>query len=103
MHEQFANRFYGSRAWKRCRKAYAESRGGLCERCLAKGQIVPGTEVHHKIRLTPATVDDPSIALNWSNLELLCDECHAAEHGAAEKPRWCVGPDGQVVDRGRLG
>lgn len=42
--------------------------------------IVPGEEVHHKIRLTPKNVRDPSIALNWDNLELLCKDCHIKEH-----------------------
>jgi len=79
-HEQFAQRLYRSYAWQRCRAAYIQMRGGLCERCLAQGLIVPGVEVHHKVRLTPETVDDPAIALCWDNLELLCAACHQQEH-----------------------
>lgn len=80
MHNQFANGFYGSQAWKKCRTAYRQYRGGLCERCLARGLIVPGTEVHHKQYLTPDNLSDPAITLSWDNLELLCQACHDAEH-----------------------
>lgn len=84
MHEQFANQFYSSIAWRRCRTAYKRSKGGLCERCLARGLIRPGTEVHHKHRLSPENINDPSVTLSWDNLELLCGECHDREHGHAE-------------------
>lgn len=52
----------------------------MCERCLAKGLIVPGVIVHHKEHLTAANISDPNIALGFDNLELLCRDCHAAEH-----------------------
>lgn len=90
----FAHAFYVSRAWYRCRKAYAESVGGLCERCYAKGKIVPGTEVHHKIRLSQKNLSNPDIALNWANLELLCDDCHKEEHKSTR--RWRADKDGHV-------
>lgn len=76
----FARSFYLSKTWIRCRTAYAESKGWLCERCAARGEIVPGVEVHHKVRLTKANIRDPSVALNWDNLELLCKDCHMQEH-----------------------
>ena len=76
----FARSFYMSWGWISCRTAYAESRGWLCERCAARGLIVPGVEVHHKVRLTKANIKDPSVALNWKNLELLCKDCHLKEH-----------------------
>jgi len=90
---RFARQFYMSRAWVKCRKAYAASKGGLCERCWAKGLIVPGEEVHHKIRLTPENINDPSIALNHDNLELLCKNCHLEEHS---KVRWRADELGHV-------
>ena len=77
---KFARDFYVSRAWVRCRRAYAASRNHLCERCLKEGLIVPGTAVHHKIRLSPENINDPSVSLNWENLELLCDAHHQEEH-----------------------
>ena len=60
---------------------------------MKKGLIVPGDEVHHKIRLTPENITDPSIALNWDNLELLCKACHQEEHQAI---RWRVDDMGRV-------
>ena len=92
--------FYSSRTWKNCRAAYIKSVGGLCERCAAKGIVSAGTEVHHRVRLTPQTVRDPRVALAWENLELLCEECHKREHGKPEK-RWRCGPDGRVAPLGR--
>lgn len=87
MHEQFANAFYGSQAWKDCRREYRMARGGLCERCLARGLIVTGTEVHHRVRLTPENMRDPRVTLNWENLELLCAECHDMEHRGEDRIR----------------
>ena len=76
----WAKAFYVSPQWIKCRTAYAKSRGNLCERCANNGLVVPGEEVHHKERLTPRNVNDPSVALNWDNLELLCKRCHLDEH-----------------------
>lgn len=82
MAKDYAQQFYGTQAWKHCRKAYASYAGGLCERCLRNGLISPGKIVHHKIHLTPENIKDPNIALDFANLELLCEECHADEHAA---------------------
>lgn len=89
--------FYGSPAWKNCRAAYIKSVGGLCERCKAHGLIVPGVEVHHKIRLTPGNVKDPNVALAWSNLELLCESCHHEEHRKQKARRWRCDEQGHVI------
>lgn len=91
---KFAHAFYSTPQWISCRKAYAASKGYLCERCLAKGLYVPGEQVHHKIRLTPDNLSDPSIALNWENLELLCSSCHQEEHKG--KKRWRTDEAGRV-------
>lgn len=93
--------FYVSRKWRKCRKAFANSKGNLCERCLQRGIINPGSkeqplEAHHKIPLTDENVTDPKIALNWDNLELLCKPCHDKERERKAK-RWKVGPDGRVI------
>lgn len=79
-HPQFAQAFYNSTAWKHARALKKKQAGGLCERCLARGLIVPGVHVHHKIRLTPENLNDPSVTLNLDNLELLCEPCHQQEH-----------------------
>ena len=93
--------FYTSWQWRKCRKAFANSKGNLCERCLKRGIIEPGSrdrplEVHHKIPLTPDNMKNPDITLGWSNLELLCKTCHDKERERREK-RWRVGKDGKVL------
>lgn len=97
----FAHKFYASVAWENCRAAYRRYRGGMCERCAARGLIVPGTQVHHKTRLTPNNINDPRITLSFENLELLCDDCHAAEHAERErtKRRWRVDKSGSVLEK----
>ena len=93
--------FYTSWIWRKCRKAFAESKGNLCERCLSRGIVQPGSkaqplEVHHRIPLTADNVKDPEVALAWSNLELLCKSCHDEERERKAK-RWRIGPDGRVT------
>ena len=97
MNQPWASAFYGSTLWKRCRKDFIASRRGLCERCLKKGIIQPGKEVHHKIRLTAENITDPSVTLNWDNLELLCTPCHEQEHHPAG--RYEVSADGKITAR----
>ena len=93
----FADDFYVLQKWIRCARGYRNAVGGLCERCRAKGLIVPAEEVHHKIKLTPDNINRPEIALNWSNLIALCKDCHMKEH---RKPkRWTVDEDGNVEPR----
>lgn len=80
MAKDYAKAFYKTKAWKNCRAGYIASVGGLCERCYRNGLIVPGIIVHHKQHLTADNIKDPTIALSWSNLELLCRDCHNDEH-----------------------
>ena len=80
MAKEFAKEFYNSTAWKVCREAYKHKAKYLCERCGRPGEIV-----HHKKRVTPLTVDNPEVTLNFSNLELLCRDCHAKEHKKIER------------------
>ena len=95
--------FYHSAAWKNTRRNYKQSVGGLCERCLAKGMIVPADIVHHKIPLTDENVNDLSISLSWDNLQALCRQCHAEVHddiyAARTGRRYKINNNGQVVIR----
>ena len=98
----WARKFYGSIAWQNCRRDYAKSKAGLCERCLAKGIINTGSkkkplQVHHKIELTPQNITDPSITLNWANLVLLCKDCHDAEHSQS---RYQIDANGELIIKG---
>ena len=92
--------FYTSWKWRKCRTSFANSKGNLCERCLAHGIIQAGSkkqplEVHHKIPLTAETVKDPKVSLNWANLELLCKKCHDEIKDRKPK-RWSVDSSGHV-------
>ncbi len=95
MAKEFAKSFYRSDAWKRTRNAYVRFRFGICERCGAAGDIV-----HHKIYLTPRNIGNPHIALDFKNLELLCQDCHNKEHGKCEK-RYAFDEHGNVIPPGR--
>lgn len=96
MAKPFAKKFYSGIAWQQCRDAYAKNKSYLCERCLAKGLYTPGEIVHHKIPLAPDNIHDFDVSLNWDNLELVCRECHAEEHGAKTK-RYEVDEYGRVT------
>ena len=80
--------FYASRIWRRAREAYRQKKI-FCERCGTE----LGTQVHHRIRLTPENLYSAEISLDEGNLELLCDQCHEKEHG---KHRMRAMPDGHV-------
>jgi len=94
--KDYAKSFYKSKAWQRCRDAYAKSQAGLCERCLKEGKIVPGEIVHHKVYISPENINNPEITLNWDNLELVCRECHEREHKGL-KNRFAVDEFGRVT------
>lgn len=75
--QDFARPFYHSKAWKEVRKAALIRDGGMCQ---MPGCNRPASVVHHKIRLTPYNIDNPSVTLSLENLISVCDECHAAIH-----------------------
>ena len=93
--KDFEDVFYSSWAWRKCAASYRASVDGLCEDCRKRGLITPVAEVHHKIRLTPENVNKPEIALNWDNLEALCEDCHKKKH--RKQKRWTVDEDGNVT------
>ena len=74
-HTALAKKFYKSKAWKKTRQAYFNSKFGICERCEETGDIV-----HHKVYLDINNINDPDVILNWENLELLCIFHHNSEH-----------------------
>jgi 5-methylcytosine-specific restriction endonuclease McrA len=96
--KDFAEKLYKSKAWQHCRKGYIKSVGGLCERCLTKGRFVPAVIVHHKIPVTANNIDDPTITLNWDNLQAVCRDCHAELHNDRVK-RYKVDELGRIFSR----
>lgn len=86
-------RFYTTRAWRKCRASFLKERGGLCEICLSKGLIEPAVHVHHKKPITPENLGDPSITLDHGNLMALCEECHQEQH---RTKRWRCDAFGRI-------
>ena len=103
MAREYAKSFYNSQAWKKTRNAYYKYRAGQCERCLKefwegkRGEVNPGVIVHHKEYITPENLSDPTIALSFDNLELLCEDHHNKEHKAKDK-RYIFDKDGNIIE-----
>ena len=95
MARDFAEAFYKSAAWQKCRAAYIRKVAWLCEDCLEQGVQVTGVIVHHKIPLTPENINDPAVTLNFDNLRYVCRDCHAAKHAAPKRYRFDA--DGHVI------
>ena len=93
--KDFARAFYSSKAWKDTRTAYAKSKRNLCELCLEQGLYKPCEIVHHKIILTPENITDPSVTLDWNNLQCVCRDCHATIHDK-RKRRYKIDDLGRV-------
>ena len=64
--------FYHKPAWRKIRRQALQRDHYLCQECLRSGKITQATEVHHIMDLELF----PSLALELSNLESLCWECH---------------------------
>ena len=92
----YAEKFYKSKSWQKVRNAYMRSQRSLCEICLANGIIKPCEIVHHKIEITPDNINDPTVTLNWNNLQCVCRDCHAKIHDRSGR-RYIIGEDGRVM------
>ena len=85
MAKEFARKFYNSTRWRKCAKAFAQSKLYVCEMCHNQtSKKINGDQryiVHHKVPLTPNNIYEPYITCGWDNLMLLCIECHNKIHG----------------------
>nr|DAE12024.1 MAG TPA: HNH endonuclease [Myoviridae sp. ctv9K3] len=91
--KEWAKEFYHSKDWTDTRRAYLIAHHYLCERC---GE--PAKVVHHKHYLTKRNINNADIALNWDNLEALCQDCHNKEHhAAADTRRYKFDADGNII------
>ena len=95
----YARKFYSSKAWEKKSKAYRKSHP-LCERCLKKGIYTRSTCVHHKIHIDQDNYRDIHILFGDSNLEALCDLCHAEEH-SKRKPSFEFDENGMLIGCGK--
>lgn len=100
MAKEFAESFYKSKTWQKCRASYIKSVGGLCENCLEKGILKTGSIVHHINHITEDNINDDSVTLNWSNLRYVCRDCHAREHSTQGRRRYTIDDYGNVIVRG---
>lgn len=74
--------FYNSTAWRKTRKAFRQSTtlingyslsNTFCAECYrSKGILTPALNLDHIQR-----IKDGGDRLDWSNLQTLCDSCHA--------------------------
>lgn len=82
-------KFYESKTWRDCQKAYMTKVNHLCERCLARGRYEPAVVVHHRVHLTEENYGNAELTYGFDNLEALCLACHNDEHGRTKiKRRW---------------
>lgn len=91
-------KFYNSKSWENVRKAIWVKQNLLCAKC-NKPVYVDGISeylpkekrrtgiVHHKIYLDDTNVYDDSIAIDESNLEGICKDCHEKEHHQDQSTR----------------
>lgn len=80
MAQDWAKRVYNSKEWIGLRKTLIAERGPRCEHC---GRVLPHTSdivADHIHELTPDNCQDPAIAYNPDNIQLLCPDCHHAKH-----------------------
>jgi hypothetical protein len=81
MAQSFAKKLYASKVWIDLRQCLIMERGPVCQKC---GRIMADTSKligHHTIALTASNVNDPNIAFNPDNIQLLCKPCHDLEPG----------------------
>jgi 5-methylcytosine-specific restriction protein A len=69
--------FYASTRWRRLRAVFLRSHP-LCAECQRKGLLTAAAHVHHK----EERKDRPELALDWANLEALCQPCHGRMRSA---------------------
>ena len=74
-----AKAFYKTKEWKRLREYVFNRDNGLCQECLANGNIKPGDVVHHKVEILDGK-RGWDLRLTESNLITWCHTCHNSHH-----------------------
>jgi 5-methylcytosine-specific restriction protein A len=75
-----ARQLYASEAWRRVR-AQVLSEEPVCRQCMDDGRVVPTTDCDHILKLSIVGL---ARALDRSNLQGLCHECHARKTARGE-------------------
>jgi len=89
----WAEKFYKSRTWQKCRAAFLNSKGYICERCDENIANI----AHHKKYLNPQNINDVDVSLSWDNLEALCEDCHAKAHTRKTEARYTFDSFGNLL------
>lgn len=76
--------FYASKPWREMRMRLIAERGLCCEICGEKVTRSRELTIHHIKELTPENVDNPLIALNPDNLQVVHHSCHNKIHRRAK-------------------
>ena len=74
--------FYGRQAWARLRNTHIR-KNPLCADCYSRGRVVAGDAVDHIVELR----DDPTKGMDPTNLQTLCNSCHAVKTNDEKKAR----------------
>lgn len=71
-----------SKRWWDVKRIVWQRANGLCERCKAKGLIVPGVDCHHLMPVESAKSPQEMERLCYDdrNIQLLCIACHIKAH-----------------------
>lgn len=80
MSDNKLHRFYCSKAWRDLSHRLKVERGGKCERTGKVFTDMSKLIGHHKIELTEDNVDEPQVALNPDNIEIISFDEHNKEH-----------------------
>ncbi|MDR0223279.1 MAG: HNH endonuclease [Oscillospiraceae bacterium] len=99
--QPWAEKFYKSLTWQKCRESFLSSRNFFCERCAKKKTLRTAVIAHHKRPLTPKNINDPFITLSPDNLQALCKDCHRRAHtrGRKAKSRYSFDERGEIYER----
>ena len=76
-------KFYNSSQWRKVRNVMISKSHGICSSC-GKPFNSRDLIVHHVIHLNESNINNPDIALNQDNLEVLCWDCHNSKHAKNE-------------------
>lgn len=92
-------RLYKLAVWvnpKHGRRAQKLREQPLCERCRAKGKVVPATVVNHRV----PHKGDYALFADYLNLESTCEDCHNSTIQSEEKLGYSkeIGTDGFPAD-----
>lgn len=81
MAQEWAIKFYNSKAWQDLRWKRILEENFTCQECHENYILTPEKLIgHHSVELSPQNITDPNIALNSSLIKIVCKKCHDKVH-----------------------